>query len=170
MRKWRSASTLVLVAALVFGLAGTASARVMGHDWSSTSGIPVNSIIGMNVRTANGDVVGTVDDVILTRQGRVKDVIVDLGGDRFAAVPMRELRFTADDQAVFSGSRADLDHVASVGYPPYRGYYDRDRGYYSGRDAFFDYDRPGFPRSPRMDYKRWLPGAPVQPPTAEYGN
>jgi sporulation protein YlmC with PRC-barrel domain len=98
----------------------------------STTPAAVNKVIGMDVVSENGDFLGRVDDMIMTRQGRIRDVIIGLDREnRMVQVPVNEIRF-AEDHVIFTGTRADL--AAMPGPERAYGYYSSDRGYYAGRN------------------------------------
>ncbi len=180
---------------LLFAPSASAQRRMIPERERVVTGIPVNDIVGMDVRAQNGDLVGRVDDVTLTRAGRVKDVIVGLEGtDHAVAVPMGDVRFTNHDYVMYRGTKADLDSMPPVTayYGPRmapRGYTENDsaffrpeshwyryqfnnepRGYYSEDyqnyeyypEGGYEHQTPGYydtrlPRTPRSDFKRWLP-------------
>ncbi|WP_375454078.1 PRC-barrel domain-containing protein [uncultured Methylobacterium sp.] len=59
------------------------------------------SLLGKSVRSANGDELGRVIDLIIDKEGRPRAAIIDFGGflgvgSRKIAVDWRALRFTAD--------------------------------------------------------------------------
>lgn len=164
VKGWKKACMSMAVAALVLVFVVPASAQRRTMDPVAVApGIPVNEMIGMDVRTLDGDTVGKIDDVIVTRQGRVRDVIVDLSGtgDR-VAVPMQDLRFTNQDYATYRGSRADLEDRpgAVYGYRSDRNYTDRST-YYSDRDRDrrYDHNKPQDTQGygGRSNFGHWAP-------------
>lgn len=117
-RRFKSVGiSLALIAAFLFIMAAPATAQMRS---APAAGIPAHELIGKDVKTQNGDFLGKVDDVVLSRHGRVKDVVVNLHDtNQLVAVPMRHIRFTDQDYVVYTGNRTDL---ASLPAPAVYGY------------------------------------------------
>ncbi|PKN66399.1 MAG: hypothetical protein CVU57_06995 [Deltaproteobacteria bacterium HGW-Deltaproteobacteria-15] len=128
------------VLVLVFGASVNAQTMDSAMDRTvAPTGVAVNELVGMEVRTHTGEEIASVDDVILA-DDRVMEVVLDYEGD-LVAVPIQDLRFTNRDYVIYEGTRSDLDaardrYVYGAGpfvYPrAYSGYYGADVRYGSG--------------------------------------
>ena len=141
VREWKKAgmsfavTALVLVFALPVWAQGwdkpVTSERVY-HDRYTSATFPTGHWMGMDVTAQNGDHLGKVDDLIVTRDGRVRDVVISLdSNNKLVEVPFHDVRFTKD-HIVFKGSRAEL--ASMPGPERVYGYYSSDRGYYANRN------------------------------------
>jgi hypothetical protein len=71
-------------------------------------GYRATKVIGSSIQNEAGDKIGTVDDLIVTRNDRVMYAILSVGGflgvgDKLVAVPFTSLKF-ADDHTVLAGA------------------------------------------------------------------
>ena len=74
-------STTALAVALTLG-AGTAGAQdnTTGTTMASPTAVDANKLIGHKILNTNGDTVGEVDSVVIDQSGKVRYVIVGVGG------------------------------------------------------------------------------------------
>jgi len=134
--------------------------RGMGQERSYSRSFMGERILDMDIVARNGEDVGEIQDVIIDRNGKVKEVIVDVGGflgigQKSVAISMDDLEFTRRGEARYLGSREDLENRPEIAYDsnryrygmrhpgmygPY--HYPYERGY---RAPYFD---------PRYDYPR----------------
>lgn len=106
----RYASQLLLAAALLVLSAGNIQAQtvelVVVDVKAVALGVQVSKLIGMDVRNAKGETIGTIDDLIIAPGARIFAVLqvggfLGLGG-HLVAVPFQSLTMSA------GGSRASL--------------------------------------------------------------
>lgn len=93
------------------------------------------NIMDMEIRTRSGKQVGEIEDVIFNRRGKIKDLVVDVGGflgigEKRVVVSTQELRYSTDKgYAVYQGTRGELESKPEIDYRDYR----RIRGQYPYR-------------------------------------
>ncbi len=165
MLKKTSRVLAVLSIAAMFLAASGANARERAKATERTmapAGVAVNEVLGMDVRTQDGEEVASIEDVIVSQQGEVREVVLEYEGD-MVAVPIQDLRFN-QDHAVYMGTRSDLDAARDYyvyGSGPYvytRGYRDTSRG----AGVREDYG-PRYQESvPRRGMTGWMPYAPYR--------
>lgn len=135
----RTSKMLAIFSALALVLGASVNAQTRDAAMAPT-GVAVNEIVGMEVRTNAGEEIASVDDVILADDHRVMEVVLDYEGD-LVAIPIQDLRFTNRDYVIYEGTRSDLDaardrYVYGMGpfvYPrAYSGSYGADVRYGSG--------------------------------------
>ena len=106
----RLASRLMLVAAFAMLSAGTIQAQtvelVVVDVKAVAVGLQASKLIGMDVRNAAGEKIGTIDDLVILPRARIVAILevggfLGLGG-HLVAVPFESLAMTA------GGSRASL--------------------------------------------------------------
>jgi sporulation protein YlmC with PRC-barrel domain len=161
LKKTTKVLTVLSVAVLFFAASG-ADARERSRAIDRTmapAGVAVNEILGMEVRTQSGEEIASIEDVILSRQGDVHEVVLDYEGD-MVAVPMHDMRFS-ENHAVYMGTRSDLDAARDhyvYGSGPYvysRGYREP---YASGAGLREDYSGPRYQESiPRRGMTGYKP-------------
>jgi hypothetical protein len=84
-------------------------------------GYRATKVIGSSIQNEAGDKIGTVDDLIVTRNDRVMYAILSVGGflgvgDKLVAVPFTSLKF-ADDHTVLAGAtKASLKALPKFTY------------------------------------------------------
>jgi hypothetical protein len=179
------------VAALVLAASVNADARGRAGavGTMAPAGVAVNEILGMEVRTHTGEEIASIEDVIVSDNGQVMEVVLDYEGD-LVAVPMEDLRFTSRDHVIYEGTRSDLDAARDYyvyGQGPYvyhsrvhsgdrRGYYMddrrgadmrfgtglRDRDRFAGSSRHRVYSGPDTPRGDDLSYGAVGYGADVR--------
>jgi hypothetical protein len=117
----------------------------------------VNKVIGMDVTAQNGEHLGKVEDMTMSGQGRIQDVVIDLEPDnRMVSVPLNDLRF-AQDHVIFLGDRADLAGMTAPGVYGYRSDTNYTGRNYTSRDTTndkrYDMNRP----DTKGHYGFWAP-------------
>jgi hypothetical protein len=75
---------------------------------SVSTGFRSSKVVGAEISNTGGDKIGTVDDLLVTRNDRVVYAIISVGGflgvgEKLVAVPFSELQLTAD-KTVFAGA------------------------------------------------------------------
>jgi hypothetical protein len=143
------ALAVVSAAAMIFAASG-ADARERGGAIGKTmdrsaamdrtaapAGLAVNELLGMDVQTRTGEEIASIEDVILSRNGNVREVVLDYEGD-LVAVPIQDLRFN-QDFAVYHGTRSDLDNARDF-YVYGSGPYVYSRGTTGDRRAYYGAD------------------------------
>ena len=103
----RTSKMLAVFSVLALVLGASVNAQTRDAAMAPT-GIAVNEIVGMEVRTNTGEEIASVDDVILADDHRVMEVVLDYEGD-LVAVPIQDMRFTNRDYVIYEGTRSDLD-------------------------------------------------------------
>jgi sporulation protein YlmC with PRC-barrel domain len=113
---------LVLVFLCLTSTAMAAETKEAKHP-SQTAGsgrnLRASTIIDQLVYNGKKDVLGEVDDLIMSRRGKIKKVILDVGGflgigDRLVAVPFRSLHFTEMGTIVYDVTKEQLEK-----HPPF---------------------------------------------------
>ncbi len=98
---------------------------------SQQQGLRATKIIDVVVKNDRGDEVGEVDDLIMSRNGKVKKVILSVGGflkigEKLVAVPFRALRITERGDILYNITKEQLEKHPSFNYKeelPYEDYY-----------------------------------------------
>jgi sporulation protein YlmC with PRC-barrel domain len=68
---------------------------------------PTSKLKGLNVRNANGETIGSIDDLVISlTDGKVNYVAMSVGGvlgigDKLFAIPFRELKFTHGKEEMY---------------------------------------------------------------------
>jgi sporulation protein YlmC with PRC-barrel domain len=98
---------------------------------SPQQGWRATKIIDTVVKNDGGDEVGEVDDLIMSRNGKVKKVILSVGGflkigEKLVAVPFRSLQITEKGDILYNITKEQLEKHPSFNYKeelPYEDYY-----------------------------------------------
>jgi hypothetical protein len=74
------------------------------------------AVIGMPVRNGKGERLGTVDDLLISANWQVDNVLVSVGGflgvgGRVVSIPLKEFRISADALVLPSGRREQLEKL-----------------------------------------------------------
>jgi sporulation protein YlmC with PRC-barrel domain len=93
--------------------------------------LQATKIIDAVVKNDRGDEVGEVDDLIISRNGKVKKVILSVGGflkigEKLVAVPFRSLEVNDRGDIVYNITKEQLDRHPKFNYReglPYEDYY-----------------------------------------------
>ncbi len=77
-------------------------------------GFRSSKIIDQTVKNAQGEELGEVDDLIMSRNGKIKKVILSVGGflgigDRLVAVPFKSLKIDEKDNIVYNVTKQELE-------------------------------------------------------------
>ena len=113
-------SALRIASVLLLVCAAQSSAQHTGQPAPDRTvpGGPViaraEAVIGMPVRDGNGERLGTVDDLLISANWQVDNVLVSVGGflgvgARVVAIPLQEFRITSDALVLPSASRRGLE-------------------------------------------------------------
>jgi hypothetical protein len=92
--------------------------RPLRGEWSAAD------TIGASVRSADGDEVGEIHDLILSPDAKVVTAVVSVGGvlgiaDKLVAVPYGDLRVWSDDEDLAIGlTSAEIEHAPAYGNAP----------------------------------------------------
>ncbi|SLN73766.1 PRC-barrel domain-containing protein [Oceanibacterium hippocampi] len=121
--------TTALTAAIATpAFADSATPTTKANDDSAVVGavtidyvLSADRIIGEDVRNAQGETLGSVEDLIVTRDDRVAMAILSVGGflgigDKLVAVRYDELRPTKDGFIMYDVSKDQLEKAASFSY------------------------------------------------------
>jgi sporulation protein YlmC with PRC-barrel domain len=133
--------------------------------------VRVSRIIGQIIRNGQGQDLGEVDDLIMHRNGKIKKVILSVGGflgvgDRLVAVSFKSLEIGEKGEIVYDVTRQQLEHHSIFSYrkeglfeyyyappPPYGPY--RPLGIPQRRyKGYYPYGRPYGPYPPEGKYSR----------------
>jgi sporulation protein YlmC with PRC-barrel domain len=84
-------------------------------------GFRASKIIDQPVKNAQGEELGEVDDLIMTRNGKIKKVILSVGGflgigDRLVAVPFKSLKIDERDNIVYNVTKQQLENHPVFSY------------------------------------------------------
>jgi sporulation protein YlmC with PRC-barrel domain len=129
-----------------------------------------SDIIDQTIRNGQGQDLGEVDDLIMSRNGKIKKVILSVGGflgvgDRLVAVSFKSLRMGKKGEIVYDVSRQQLEHHPIFSYRKERLY----EYYYAPPPPYGPYGPLGIPQ---RRYKGYYPyGRPYgpYPPPGKYG-
>lgn len=135
-------------------------------------GLRASKIIDQTVKNDGGEELGEVDDLIMSRNGKIKKVILSVGGflgvgDRLAAVPFKSLQIREkgdivynvtnhhlEKHPIFTYKREGFDEYYYSPPPPYGSFALAPPGY----QGYFPYGHPygSFPRGRyRGEYGAW---------------
>jgi sporulation protein YlmC with PRC-barrel domain len=134
--------------------------------------VRASSIIDGVAKNTQGEDLGEVDDLIVSRNGQIKKVILSVGwylgvGDKLVALPFRALRMSAKGNIVYDVSRGQLE-----AFPAFRYLQEGLLDYYYAPPP--PYGSLGLrpPAGHRMDPVYGAPYGPIPPPGRyrwEYG-
>jgi sporulation protein YlmC with PRC-barrel domain len=84
-------------------------------------GFRASKIIDQTVKNAQGEELGEVDDLIMSRNGRIKRVILEVGGflgvgDRLVSVPFRSLQMSETGSIVYNVTKQQLENHPIFNY------------------------------------------------------
>jgi sporulation protein YlmC with PRC-barrel domain len=84
-------------------------------------GFRASKIIDQTVRNAQGEELGEVDDLIMSRNGKIKKVVLSVGGflgvgDRLVAVPFKSLKIDEKDEIVYNVTKQQLENHPVLNY------------------------------------------------------
>jgi sporulation protein YlmC with PRC-barrel domain len=145
--------------------AGAKADMQEGEAILSQKGFRASKIIDHTVKNGQGEELGEVDDFIMSRNGKIKKVVLSVGGflgigDRLVAVPFRSLQITGGD-IFYKITREQLEKHPAFSFKDeglYEYYYDpappygslglRPRGVYHP-----PYGQPYAPFPPRGRYR-----------------
>jgi sporulation protein YlmC with PRC-barrel domain len=165
-----SSGFLTAVAFLVFcsspGLAGEVrgeKTRQQSGKMDLRGGIRASRIIDETVKNDRGEEVGEVDDLIMSRNGKIKKVILSVGGflgigDRLVAVQYRSLRIDEKGDTIYNVTKEQLEKHPEFSY--------RKEGLYG--NYFPPYPIYTFPYNPGYYYPE-NPPYPPYPAPPPYG-
>jgi sporulation protein YlmC with PRC-barrel domain len=171
--KKRSSRTL-WYAFLIVGMFFLASSlpALSAEGKGSQEGYRASKIIDATVKNGRGEEVGDVDELIMSRSGKIKKVILSVGGflgigDRLVAVPFKSLQIREKGNIVYDVTKQQLEKHPVFTYkgegfaeyyysppPPYRSFALAPPGY----QGYFPYGYPygSFPRGRyRGEYGAW---------------
>jgi sporulation protein YlmC with PRC-barrel domain len=130
-------------------------------------GFRASRIIDATVRNNRGEEVGEVDDLIMSRNGKIKKVILAVGGflgvgDRLVAVPFKSLQISEKGDIVYNITKQELEKHPVFNY--------RREGLYNY--YFPSYPTYTFPYNPPPPAEQEYRGGyhyPPYPPYPRYG-
>jgi sporulation protein YlmC with PRC-barrel domain len=84
-------------------------------------GFRASKIIDQTVKNAQGEELGEVDDLIMSRNGKIKKVTLSVGeflgiGDRLVAVPFKSLRISEKGDIVYNVTKQQLENYPVFSY------------------------------------------------------
>jgi sporulation protein YlmC with PRC-barrel domain len=139
-------AALLLTILIVWTDKGEATERERA---SQQQGLRASKIIDAVVKNDRGEEVGEVDDLIMSRNGKVKKVILSVGGflkigEKLVAVPLRSLQITERGDILYNITKEEIEKHPRFNYKeelPYEDYYSSYRnpsppfqmGTYGGR-------------------------------------
>jgi sporulation protein YlmC with PRC-barrel domain len=120
-----------------------------------------SKMIDQLVFNEQGEEIGEVDDLIMSRQGKIKKVILSVGGflgigDKLVAVPFRSLKISDEGRIVYNVSREQLENHRRFSY--------RREGLYG---YYYEPFYPMRPYGARREY-RYPPSPPYGEPYAHF--
>ena len=88
---------------------------------SLQEGFRANRIIDETVRNAQGEELGEVDDLIMARNGKIRKVVLSVGGfleigERLVALPFKSLQINEKDVIVYNVSKEQLEKHPAFNY------------------------------------------------------
>ena len=138
---------------------GQQAARQQGEEINFQEGLRASKIIDTSVKNTRGEDLGEVDDLIMSRNGKIKKVILSVGGflgvgDRLIAVPFKSLQIQEKGTIVYPVTKQQLENhpvftYKAEGFDQY--YYSPPPPYGSfglappGYQGYFPY---GYPQGP----------------------
>ena len=118
-RSSKSLLHAILTAGVVFlvSLLPASAAEGKGYD----EGLRAGKIIDQIVKNAGGEELGEVDDLIMSRNGKIKKAILSVGayleiGDRLVAVPFKSLQFSERGGIVYNVTKQQLGNHPVFSY------------------------------------------------------
>jgi sporulation protein YlmC with PRC-barrel domain len=165
----------IMLISIVLVLAGPHLART-----AETKGILASKIIDQVVKNQKGQDIGDVDDLIISRNGKIKKAILDVGGflgigEKLVEVPFRYMKISQSGEIFYPATQEQLEKLPRYSYreaglegwyvemkSPYP-YYPPEQEYYGHlyypRAYPEPYAYPGgmYPR-PYPRYYYWAPG------------
>ncbi|MFZ0613850.1 MAG: PRC-barrel domain-containing protein [Desulfobacterales bacterium] len=144
MNRRSSNWTIIMLGVVCLTLALLTTAYAAEKKTAATD-IMAEKVLGMEIKTQQGEDVGEIKNVLFDRKGKIKEYLVDVGGflgigEKTVGVSPSELTYNAaEDYAVFNGSESQLENKKEVDYSSY-GY---NGGYYPYRTY------PGYMYGPR---------------------
>jgi sporulation protein YlmC with PRC-barrel domain len=153
---------------------GNSSTESQQHEETMhfQGGVRASRIMDHSVMNGRGEELGEVDDLIMSRNGKIKKVILSVGGflgigDRLVAVPFKSLQIGEKGDIVYPVTRQQLENHPAFAYqkegleefyysppPPYGSFEIGPPGY----QGFFPYGQPpgSFPGGRyRGEYGAW---------------
>jgi sporulation protein YlmC with PRC-barrel domain len=97
MRNLLSTTALTIALALGSGLA-LAQDNTTGTTVAPPTAVDANKLIGRNIVNSNGDTVGEIDSVVIDQSGKVRYVIVGVGG--FLGIGKKDVALAWDDLTI----------------------------------------------------------------------
>ncbi len=90
--------------------------RRYGRSRMQAREIPMERLIGAIVRTQGGETVGSVENLIVDRRGRISHVVMDVGGflgigDKRVAVPFDQLENAGRYYVMYQGTENELENM-----------------------------------------------------------
>ncbi len=90
------------------------------------SELSMNRIIGADVRTHTGDSIGEIENMVISRRGRITHVIIEVGGflgigDKKVAVPFDRLDNIGPYFAIYPGTEEQLESMQAFNKNEYLG-------------------------------------------------
>jgi sporulation protein YlmC with PRC-barrel domain len=84
-------------------------------------GFRASKIIDQAVKNAQGEELGEVDDLIMSRNGKVKKVVLSVGGflgigDRLVAAPFKSLQIRENDDIIYNVTKQQLENHPIFNY------------------------------------------------------
>ncbi len=127
-QRWIAGMLLLAAVSFLTTYAGEAAEEQTtgpGQDFRATK------IIDSAVKNDQGAELGEVDDLIMSRSGKVKKVILSLGGflgvgEKLIAVPFRSLKVNDKGDVIYNMTKEQLERYPKFSYReelPYEGYY-----------------------------------------------
>jgi sporulation protein YlmC with PRC-barrel domain len=137
--------------------------RQPGGKISFQEGFRASKIIDQTVKNDQGEVLGEVDDLIMSRNGKIKKVILSVGGYlgigyRLVAVDFSSLRISKQGDIIHNVTKQQLEKYPEFNY--------RNEGLYG--NYFPPYPTYAYPYNPGYYYPENQPYPPY-PPYPPYG-
>jgi sporulation protein YlmC with PRC-barrel domain len=137
--------------------------RRPGGEINLQEGFRASKIIDQTVKNDQGEVLGEVDDLIMSRNGKIKKVILSVGGYlgvgyRLVAVDFKSLRISKRGDIIHNITKQQLEKYPEFNY--------RNEGLYG--NYFPPYPTYSYPYNPGYYYPE-NPTYPPYPPYPPYG-
>jgi sporulation protein YlmC with PRC-barrel domain len=109
MSRFLSSTALALALSLSAGAYAQTATGVGSITQQQTGEYLADDVIGASVRNAQNENIGSVSDLVIDREGKVKAAIVSVGGflgigDKHVAVPWSDVKLQADTRTSASGT------------------------------------------------------------------
>lgn len=116
-----AAAAIAVVSLTVLPAKAGDTTKTTGQTAELTYQVKASDLIGKKVANTNGDEIGTIDDLIVTRNDRIAYAIVSVGGflgigDKLVAVKYDKFRLRGEEVLVLDATKASLEKKPAFTY------------------------------------------------------